>query len=61
MTIFFGLIWHQKRISSGKMTILSYKNIFVPTFSAILENLLEPIFRNVPKTAILAENDHYLD
>ena len=42
------------------MTILSYKTIFVPTFSAILENLLEPFFRNVPKTAILAKNGHFL-
>ena len=31
------------------MTILSYKTIFGPTFSAILENLLEQFFRNVPK------------
>ena len=37
---FFGLIWHQKRIFSGKMTILSYKTNFGPTFSAILEKLL---------------------
>ena len=43
----------------GKMTILSYKTIFGPTFSAILENLLEPFFRNVPKTAILAKNGHF--
>ena len=41
------------------MTILSYKTIFGPTFSAILENLLEPFFRNVPKTAILAKNGHF--
>ena len=37
------------------MTILSYKTIFGPTFSAILEYLLELFFRNVPKTAILAK------
>ena len=42
------------------MTILSYKTIFGPTFSAILENLLEPFFRKVPKTAILAKNGHFL-
>ena len=41
------------------MTILSYKTIFGPTFSAILENLLEPFFRKVPKTAILAKNGHF--
>ena len=41
------------------MTILSYKTIFGPTFSAILENLLEPFYRNVPKTAILAKNGHF--
>ena len=34
--------------------------IFGPTFSAILENLLEPFSRNVPKTAILAKNGHFL-
>ena len=33
------------------MTILSCKTIFGPSFSAILENLLEPFFRNVPKTS----------
>ena len=42
------------------MTILSYKTIFGPTFSAIIENLLVPFFRNVPKTAILAKNGHFL-
>ena len=36
------------------MTILSYKTTFEPTFSAILENLLELFFRKVPKTVILA-------
>ena len=41
------------------MTILSYKTIFGPTLSAILENLLMPFFRNVPKTAILAKNGHF--
>ena len=41
------------------MTILSYKTIFGPTFSAILENLLELFFRNVPKTAILGKNGHF--
>ena len=41
------------------MTILSYKTIFGPTFSAILENLLELFFRNVPKTVILAKNGHF--
>ena len=56
----FGLIWHQKRISSGKMTILSYKTIFRPTLSAILQNLLEPFFAHVSKTAILAKYGHFL-
>ena len=37
------------------MTILSYKTIFGPTSGAILENLLEPFFRNVPETAILVK------
>ena len=32
------------------MTILSYITIFGPIFSAILENLWEQFFRNVPKT-----------
>ena len=41
------------------MTILSYKTIFGPTFSAILENLLTRFFRNVPKTAILAKNGFF--
>ena len=41
------------------MTILSYKTIFGPTFSAILENLFEQFFRNVPKTAILTKNGHF--
>ena len=49
----------QNRIFSGKMTIQSYQIIFGPTFSAILENLLELFFRNVPKTAILAKNGHF--
>ena len=53
-------IWHQNRIFSGKMTILSYKTIFGPTFSAILENLFELFFRNVQKTAILAKNGPFL-
>ena len=53
----FGLIW--PNLAPGKMTIQSYKTIFGPTFSAILENLLEPFFRNVPKTAILAKNGHF--
>ena len=44
---YFGLIWHQKRISSSKMIILSYKTIFGPTFSAILENLLELFPRSI--------------
>ena len=56
---FLGLIWQQKRNFSGKMTILSYKTIFGPTFSAILENLLKPFFRNVPKTAIFAKTGHF--
>ena len=56
---YFDLIWHQKRIFLGKMTIISYETIFGPTFSAILENLLELFFRNVPKTAILAKNGHF--
>ena len=37
-------MWHQKGVFSGKMTILSYITIFGPTFSAILENLLELFF-----------------
>ena len=41
------------------MTFLSYKTIFRPTFSVILENLLESFFRNVPKTAILAKNGYF--
>ena len=41
------------------MTILSYKTTFEPTFSAILENLLEPFFRKVPKIAILGQNGHF--
>jgi hypothetical protein len=41
------------------MTILSYKTNFLPTFSAILENLLEPFFRKVPKTVILGQNGHF--
>ena len=49
----------QNRIFSGKMTIFSYKTTFEPTFSAILENLLEPFFRKVPKTAILGQNGHF--
>ena len=54
-----GQIWHQNRIFSGKMTILSYRTIFLPTFSAILENLLESFFRKVPKTVILGQNGHF--
>ena len=42
------------------MTILSYKTTYGPSFSAILENLLEPSFSLVPKTAILAKNGHFL-
>ena len=38
--------------------LLSYKG---PTFSAILQNLLEPFFRNVPKTAILAKIGHFFE
>ena len=45
---------------SSKMTIYPIKLFFGPTFSAILENLLEPFFRKVPKTAILAKNGHFL-
>ena len=41
------------------MTILSYITIFGPIFSAILENLWEPFFLNVPKTAILAVIGHF--
>ena len=41
------------------MTIQSYITIFGPIFSAILENMWEPFFRNVPKTAILAKNGHF--
>ena len=48
-----------KRIFSGKMTILSYKTIFGPTFSAILENLLELFFTNSKKHVILDRNDHF--
>ena len=48
------------RIFSGKMTILSYKTIFGPTLSAILEKLLELFFHKVPKTAILGQNGHFL-
>ena len=33
----------------GQNDILSYKTIFGPTFSAILENLLETIFSQSPK------------
>ena len=46
----------------GKMAILSYKTIFGPTFSAILENLLEPFFamsqklRFWPKMAIFSHD-----
>ena len=40
------------------MTILSYKTIFGPTFSAILENLLKPFFRKVSKTAIWPKMVH---
>ena len=36
------------------MTILSYKTIFGPTFSAILENLLELIFRS-PKNCYFGQ------
>ena len=39
----------QNLIFSGKMTILSYKTTFGPTFSAILENLLEPFFAKSQK------------
>ena len=36
------------------------KTIFGPSLSAILENLMEPFFRNVPKTAVLAKKGHFL-
>ena len=60
LTLYTKPILALNRIFSGKMTILSYKTNFGPTLSAILENLLEPFFRNVPKTAILAKNGHFL-
>ena len=50
----------QNRIFTGKMTVLSYETTFGPTFSAILANLLEPFFRKVPKTSILAKNGYFL-
>ena len=51
----FSAYFDTKKYFLGQMTILAYKTIFGPTFSAILENLLETFFRNVPKTAILAK------
>ena len=50
------------KFENGKMTFLSNKTIFGPTFSTILENLLEPFFRNAqklrfwPKMAIFSHN-----
>ena len=42
------------------MTILSYKTIFVPTFSVISENLVEQFFRKFPKTVFFGQNGHFL-
>ena len=41
------------------MTILSYKTIIGPTFSVILQNLMDALFRKVPKTLILGQNGHF--
>ena len=41
------------------MTSLSNKTILGPTFSAILEKLLESFFRKVKKTVTLGKNGHF--
>ena len=41
------------------MTILSYKTVFGPTFSAILENLLQSIFRS-ENSRFLGQNGHFM-
>ena len=46
---FLSNICPQNRIFSGKMTSLSYKTNFFPTFIAILENPVEKFFLQSPK------------
>ena len=53
--VFPSNVWSQNKIFSGKMTILSYKTNFLPTFSAIIENSVEKFFCKVPKTLILVQ------
>ena len=57
---YYGHIFWLKSIFSGKITILSYKTIFGPTYSVISGNLVEQFFRKFKKHVILGQNGHFL-
>ena len=57
---YYGHIFWLKSIFSGKITILSYKTIFGPTYSVISGNLVEQFFRKFQKHVILGQNGHFL-
>ena len=57
---YYGPIFWPKSIFSGKITILSYKTIFGPTYSVISGKLVEQFFRKFQKHVILGQNGHFL-
>ena len=59
----FSILWSHILTQidfSGKITILSYKTIFGPTYSVISGKLVEQFFRKFQKTVILGQNGHFL-
>ena len=59
----FSILWSHILTQidfSGKITILSYKTIFGPTYSVISGILVEQFFRKFQKLVILGQNGHFL-